>query len=130
MSDAPLVIDEATQKRVFPKTEEIYPNGAVVAGPTWETFQAKPNMPYNTNAAVEAPIAVGNVFLTPFQMFRQPPGSQSTYPGAIIEPTYNAMPQVPESASQQSQSQRTQNLGSSNSTSTKGDTGATPAVSP
>jgi hypothetical protein len=129
MSDAPLVIDEATQKRDFPKTEAVYPNGAVVAGPTWETWQAKPEMPYNGNAAVEAPMEVGNVFMMPFQMFRQKPGAAVTYPGAMIEPSYNAMPQVPSSASEQSQSERTQSP-PSNTSNSKGENGATPAVSP
>jgi hypothetical protein len=62
-------------------------------------------------------------------MFRQKPGAAVTYPGAMIEPSYNAMPQVPNSASEQSQSERTQDVGSSNSTNTKSNS-ATPAVSP
>lgn len=107
MNDAPLAIDEAMQKRDFPKTEAMYPNGAVKAGPTWQTFEAKPDMPYQANTLADTGVAVGNIFLTPLQMFRQPPGSSQTYPGAVIEPSYTAMPVVPESASQISQSQRT-----------------------
>ena len=112
MSDTPLVIDEATQKRDFPKIEATYPNGAVAAGSTWETIEPKSDMPYKMNTLAEAPISVANMIMAPYQMIRHWQGP-ITYPGAIIEPTYNAMPaapQVPASASEQSQSQRTQEV--------------------
>jgi hypothetical protein len=102
MNDAPLVVDDAMQKRNFPKTEATYPNGAVLAGPTWETFQPRPDVPYQVNAIAEPGIFVGNIFLMPYQMFRQPPGSSVVWPGAVIEPTYSAMPPLPASPSQQS----------------------------
>ena len=105
MNDAPLVIDEATQKRDFPKTEAMYPNGAVAAGSTWETIEPKADLPYNLNTVTETPIAVANIFMSPVQMILHWSGP-ITYPGAIIEPTYSAFPAVPESGSQQSQSQR------------------------
>ena len=123
MNDTPLAIDEAMQKRDFPKTEAMYPNGAVLAGPTWQTFESKPDMPYRANTLADSGIAVGNIFLTPYQMFRQPPGSKQTFPGAVIEPSYTAMPQVPESASQVSQSERTAPLSNNNAT-------AAPAAKP
>ncbi|HTL27753.1 MAG TPA: hypothetical protein VL282_00970 [Tepidisphaeraceae bacterium] len=103
MSDAPLVIDEATQKRDFPKTEAVYPNGAVVAGSTWETFDPSPNLPYNLSALTETPIAVGNAFLTPIQMFVSPPGKKVTSSGAVIESSYTAMPALPAAPGAQAQ---------------------------
>ena len=132
MSDTPLVIDEATQKRDFPKTEATYPNGAVAAGSTWETIEPKSDLPYNTNTLTEAPIALANIIMSPYQMIRHWQGP-ITYPGAIIEPSYTAMPampEVPQSASQKAKSQSTADLSNNNSTNTKSNTTATPAGSP
>jgi hypothetical protein len=130
MSDMPLVIDEATQKRDFPKTEAMYPNGAVAAGSTWETIEPRSDLPYNTNALTETPISMANILMAPWQMFRHWQGP-ITYPGAMVEPSYNAMPAVPESASQQPQSERTAEVPNKNtSNNASGNKSATPAVSP
>jgi hypothetical protein len=90
LNDTPLVVDEAMQIRDWDRSTSVYANGATVAGATRLTFEPSDDGPINY--AADPAIGLTNFVIIPFTYFWIPPFTKIEYHGAIIPPTYMAVP--------------------------------------
>jgi len=91
-SHAPLVVDEAMEKRRWPMSVAQYENGATVALPTASVFQHRAGSPLWQESLSDTPIFLANALTMPFAYLITPPWTQVVYPSGQIEASYNAMP--------------------------------------
>ena len=91
-SHAPLVVDEAMEKRRWSISVAQYQNGATVGFPTGSVFQHRAGSPLWQETLSDTPIFLANALTMPFAYLITPPWSQMVYPSGQIEASYNAMP--------------------------------------
>ena len=96
ISHAPLVIDEAMQQRDWPVTVANYQNGSTPGWATTFLFINNPKTPPWTAAVTETPIFAFNSLISPIVLICSPPNQRIIYPSDGIEPSYNAMPPLPD----------------------------------
>ena len=94
LNDAPLVVDEAMQKREFERSSAYYQRPVVVAGPTWLTFRGDEKTE-RTDAITDPAIFVTNVVVSPYPAVKDPQWERVEYRGATVPPTHHAMPPLP-----------------------------------
>ncbi len=95
LSHAPLVVDEAMQKRDWEPQTCYYANGNTIAGGTGYVFRTSDRLPQLWWRIVDPTVATGNILALPGTIWFNPPWKAMAYQGAIIPPTYTAMPEVP-----------------------------------
>jgi hypothetical protein len=91
-NNAPLVIDEAMQRREWEPVTASYESGDTVAGPTGFKYVPRNDLGYVQTQLVEPALFVGQVLILPINMIAEPPGTDVVYRGAVQEPTYTAVP--------------------------------------
>jgi hypothetical protein len=94
LNDTPLVVDEAMQKRDWDRSTAYYQPSTVVAGPTWLTFRGDEKAE-RVDVLTDPFIFLANVAASPYAAFRHPQTEAVIYHGAIVPPTYHAMPPMP-----------------------------------
>ncbi len=94
-SHAPLVVDEAMQRRQWPRTVAHFANGESPAGPTGFVLEHNPNAPKWVPAITDGPLFGVNIAAIPIGYLFTPPWTSTIYPSGVVEPTYNAMPPLP-----------------------------------
>src|SRR4051812_40742273 len=92
LNDQPVANDPATQYREWDHTTSWYANGATVAGPTGYWYQVSEDLPEGYQRVVEPLVATMNMATLPVTTVVEPPWKVKVYHGAIVPPTYNAMP--------------------------------------
>jgi hypothetical protein len=92
LSPAPLAIDQAMQARIWDRTVAYYENGSVVAGRTLYPYRPADNLPYWAYPPLEAGLFYGQTLAMPVTAFLEP--DPAVYSGAIVGPTYNAVPPI------------------------------------
>ena len=98
LQSTPLVIDEAMQKREWPRQTVYYQNGDTLAGPTLYPFEPAGDLPDWQYLIMDDLVYLGNTVLLPFSFFVTPPWSSVQYAGVQYEPTNTAQPVLPASA--------------------------------
>ncbi len=94
-SHAPLIVDEAMQRRQWPRTVARFQNGETPATPTGFLLQHNPRAPKWAPALTDGPLFVANIFAIPVAYAFTPAWQTVIYPSGVTEPSYNAMPQLP-----------------------------------
>ena len=92
VSHAPLVVDEAMQRRAWPRTVARFANGETVAWPTAFVLEHRPDAPRWAPVLTDGPLFLANVIAMPIGYAFTPAWTPVTYPNGTIEPSYNAMP--------------------------------------
>ncbi len=92
VSHAPLIVDEAMQRRAWPRSVVRYANGETAAWPTWFVLQHRPDAPKWAPVLTDGPLFLVNVIAMPIGLAFTPAWTQVIYPLGTIEPSYNAMP--------------------------------------
>ena len=104
VSTATLPVDEAMQRRDWPRTAAEFESGATIAGAT--RFPYAPQTvgdgasyavlgPERSNALLDNLFFIGQSIALPFTYFVDPPFVKKEYRGVIYEPTHFAMPLLP-----------------------------------
>ncbi len=96
ISRAPLVVDEAMQMRVWPKSVVRFQNGETPAWPTGFVLEHNPKAPKWMPVATDGPLFVINMFALPIGYAWTTPWTPVVYPSGVVPPTYNAMPPLPQ----------------------------------
>lgn len=91
LNDAPLVVDEAMQKREWDRSSAFYKPPVVVAGPTWLTFRGDEKTE-RTDVITDPAIFGANVLASPYAAVKDPQWEDVEYRGATVPPTHHAMP--------------------------------------
>lgn len=92
VSDIPLIVDEAMQKRDYEPSTIYYPRGSIVAGPTGYMFEKNSHIPAEVTRVTEPFVAVGNIILLPVTLPLSKPWQAREFHGAQIPPTYTGQP--------------------------------------
>ncbi len=95
VSHAPLVIDDAMQRRQWPVVVAHYQNGETPAWPTGFVLDHNPDAPKWTAVATDGPLFLANIFAMPVGYAFTPGWTRVIYPTGVVEPTYTAMPPLP-----------------------------------
>jgi hypothetical protein len=95
-NDAPVPIDEAMQIRDWEPSSARYTNPRFIAGPTGYWFQPSYGMPEPVYAVQEAPMFVLQTLGLPVTVWFPPLWTPVEYAGETLEPTWHAMPPLPE----------------------------------
>jgi hypothetical protein len=93
---APVVIDEAMQQRDWPVTVAHYQDGSTPGWATTFLFINSPKTPVWTAVVTETPIFAFNSMISPIVLICSPANQRIIYPSGGIEPSYNAMPPLPD----------------------------------
>jgi hypothetical protein len=91
----PLIVDEAMQRRDWPRSVVKYANGETTAYPTGFVLQHNPKAPVWMPIFTECPLFLANIVAMPAGYVFTPPWERVTYPRGVVPPTYNAMPPLP-----------------------------------
>lgn len=94
VSRAPLTVDEAMQRRVWPTSVAQYADGQTTGWPTGFIFVPRTN-PVWQAALGDIPVFVTNCMAMPIVLLFEPPWVPVTYPRGEIEPSFTAMPPLP-----------------------------------
>jgi hypothetical protein len=92
INPAPIVIDEAMQRRDWDESTAYYTNGVTVAGPTGIYFESDPRLPLLARGAIDTPLFVGHTIALPFDFIWDPPWKDVAYPRAQAPASYTAVP--------------------------------------
>ena len=95
VSHAPLVIDEAMQRRQWKPVAVHYQNGETPAWPTGFILQHSPDAPKWAPLVTDGPLFLANVLVMPIGYAVTPGWTRVIYPTGVVGPTYNAMPPLP-----------------------------------
>jgi hypothetical protein len=98
LNDTPLVVDGAMQLRDWSRSTAFYSNGDTIAGPTDFPYEIRRNNPAWVYAVEEPVLFTGQALVFPVMLIIAPPCQERRYTGATIEPTYTAMPALPQSS--------------------------------
>ena len=97
LNPTPIVVDEAMQHRDWDQQAAYYTNTSVVARPTGELYEVKPDLGAERRHIYVDPVVwAGNTLLMPFVLIADPPWTPVAYRGETIEPTYTAQPPLDE----------------------------------
>ena len=96
VKDEPVVIDEAMQIRDWEPSSARYTNPRFIAGPPGFWFIPKYDMPEPLYAVQETPMFILQAVGLPLTMWFPPPWTPVEYAGETLEPTWHAMPPLPE----------------------------------
>jgi hypothetical protein len=94
VNDTPLVVDDAMQMREWDESVVQYANGDTVAGGNGYMFRTHETMPPLAVRAVEPAMATTNMLLLPVGVFVNSPFKKQVYQGAVVPPTYTAVPPI------------------------------------
>jgi hypothetical protein len=92
INDTPIAVDPAMERRDWPMQTAYYQNGVTVAGPTGQYVRPDRSLPQYAVAAMETPLAVGQIALLPFDFLWDPPWKDVAYPRAQAPASYTAAP--------------------------------------
>jgi hypothetical protein len=92
---APLIVDEAMQKRDWSQSEACYQNGGVKSTSLRTVFVTGPHNSRILTAGLETSAFVGNAAVMPFTLITTPFNTPVIYSGEQLGPTFNAMPAFP-----------------------------------
>ena len=95
LNDAPLLVDEAMQKRDWDRSVSYYANGDAVAGGTGYMFQTHETIPPGYRRLTDPGVAAVNIVALPVGVFVNSPFGEQTYQGVIIPPSYTTQPPLP-----------------------------------
>jgi hypothetical protein len=95
VSTAPLVVDEAMQRRRWSPVAVHYQNGETPAWPTGFVLDHRPDTPKWAPAFTDTPLFLANIFAMPIGYAFTPGWTRVIYPNGVVPPTYNAMPPLP-----------------------------------
>ena len=95
VSHAPLMIDEAMQRRRWQTVAVHYQNGETPAWPTGFVLGHRPDAPRWTPVVTDAPLFLANIVAMPIGYAFTPGWTRVIYPANVVPPTYNAMPPLP-----------------------------------
>lgn len=98
MVTEPVATDEAMQKRDWPLKSALYQNGSTVAGPTQFNYIGKPEQPEWTYYYSDFGAFMANMGLLPYNLIAHPQWTTQVYTGAVVPPSYTAVPPLPASA--------------------------------
>jgi hypothetical protein len=88
----PILEDDAMSARDWPKTEAIYPNFSVTTGSAQSLLVPKPSLPAWAHAAMETPVFLANVLLSPITMVQAPPWAEVETVSFYLPPSYTDNP--------------------------------------
>ena len=94
-NQAPIMVDPAMQLRNWDRSTAYYGNGNVVAGPTGFRYIPRWGQPEPFYVAEEVPLFIAQTIALPVVLILTPPWTPELYTGVTVEPTYTAMPPVP-----------------------------------
>ncbi|MCC6422425.1 MAG: hypothetical protein IT447_03030 [Phycisphaerales bacterium] len=97
VNESPLLVDGAMEQRNWTPVMAYYASGAVPAGGTGFLFEPSDKMPQVAQALVDPPLFAAQVVALPLTIFISQPWTLQGYHGAVVEPTYTAMPPLPTS---------------------------------
>jgi hypothetical protein len=92
LSDVPLTVDQAMQKRDWAPTVALYANGSVMAPPTGFPYTVRPDLNPWLSPFAEAGQFFGQAVAWPVFMITA--DNPQTYSGVITPPTYTAVPPI------------------------------------
>ena len=93
LNPEPIVVDEAMQHRDWPEQNAYYTNTSVVARPTGERYEVKPDLGAERRHIYVDPVVwAGNTLLMPVVLIANPPWTPVAYRAETIAPTYTAQP--------------------------------------
>jgi hypothetical protein len=95
VNNAPLIVDEAMQRRDWDRSTAYYANGDTVADGTGYMYETHETIPDPWRRVVDPAVASLNIALLPVGVFLNSPFVPQTYQGAILPPTYTAVPPLP-----------------------------------
>jgi hypothetical protein len=95
ISRAPLVLDEAMERRTWPTVAVHFQNGETPAWPTGFVLDHRPDAPKWAPAVTDTPLFLANIFAMPIGYTFTPGWTRVIYPNDVVPPTYNAMPPLP-----------------------------------
>ena len=95
VSRAPMVIDQAMERRRWQTVAVHYQNGETRAWPTGFVLAHSPDAPKWTPAVTDGPLFLANVFAMPIGYAFTPGWSHVIYDTGVVEPTYTAVPPLP-----------------------------------
>jgi len=119
VSSEPLAIDEAMQRRDWPRTEAEFQNGVTVAGSTRMSYRPQTtgddtNLGIlgseGSNSFLDNFAFIGESLLIPITYFKDPPFVEKDSPGVMYAPTYTAMPVLPPDQSEPARTDYSQTL--------------------
>ena len=96
VKNEPVAIDEAMQIRDWEPSSARYTNPRFIAGPTGYWFQPAYDMPAPVYALQETPMFVLQTLALPVTVWFPPLYTPVEYAGETLEPTWHAMPPLPE----------------------------------
>jgi hypothetical protein len=93
VSNAPLIVDEAMQRREWEESRVHYPSGATVAGKTGYMFETSNRVQAPARRIADPAVATANILMLPVTFpLSQPWRSQQVSPGVQLPATYTAQP--------------------------------------
>ncbi len=95
VNESPLLVDGAMEQRSWKPSTAYYASGAVPAGGTGFLFEPSEKMPQTAQALIDPPLFAAQTVALPVTIFISQPWSLRAYHGAMVEPTYTAMPPLP-----------------------------------
>lgn len=95
VNESPLLVDGAMEQRNWAPSTASYASGAVPAGGTGFLFEPSEKPCNVVQALVDPPLFTAQVVALPVTIFISRPWTLRAYHGAIVDPTYTAMPPLP-----------------------------------
>jgi hypothetical protein len=95
LTDSTIKLDPAMRTRDWDRSFAMYPNGAVVAGPTEFPFEPTRNEVGYLYYGSDFLAFATNLVVLPYSLIVTPPWTAQTYPGAVIPPTSTGVPLMP-----------------------------------
>jgi hypothetical protein len=92
LSAVPLNVDQAMQQRDWAPAVALYPNGSVVAPPTYYPYVARTDTSPWLYPFVESGLFIGQTVALPVTLFVAK--NPQVYSGVITPPTYTAVPPI------------------------------------
>ena len=93
---SPLIVDEAMQQRIWPRTVVRFQNGETPAGPTGFILEHNPDVPHDPGRrwSTDTPLFLANVLVMPVGYMFTAPWQRVIYPAGVAEPSFTGIPPI------------------------------------